>query len=210
MYIYTHALRASHHSIAVIRLALNESSGLITLSHLVSILSDRIIEWGTVMKRHGRQHEGQHEVFAWTDMPRFLCRYRLQGNGDADNTSIMRSWTWLHVTRDLTKCTARTKRHELSREAVSCCFHHCTRSKPLQPYEDNPLSVCVCQDTNLPWFLSAGFARPSVTDSKMHIDQLPCRKRQPLCKEMCEIKRDEAQQNTNCAPILPGLMCFCN
>lgn len=34
------------------------------------------------------------------------------------------------------------------------------RAEPLQQYEDNPLSFCVCQDTNLPWFLSAGFAGP--------------------------------------------------
>lgn len=52
-------------------------------------------------------------------------------------------------------------------EAVRCMLlSHCMQSRSLQQYEDNPLSVCVCQDTNLPWFLSAVFTAASVTDSK--------------------------------------------
>lgn len=58
-------------------------------------------------------------------------------------------------------------------EAVRCMlFSPCMQSRSLQQYEDNPLSVCVCQDTDLPWFLSAVFTAASVTDSKMRIYQL--------------------------------------
>lgn len=52
-------------------------------------------------------------------------------------------------------------------------FYYCMQSRSLQQYEDNPLSFSVCQDTNLPWFLSAVVTAASVTESKMHIDQLP-------------------------------------
>lgn len=58
-------------------------------------------------------------------------------------------------------------------------FYHCMQSRTLQQYEDNPLSLSVCQDTNLPWFPAAAACTTArVTESKMCIDQL-----QPGIKE---------------------------
>lgn len=52
-------------------------------------------------------------------------------------------------------------------EAESCMlFYYSMQSRTLQQNEDNPLSLPVCQDTNLPWFPSAACTPASVTDSK--------------------------------------------
>lgn len=170
----------------MIWLVLNESSGLITLTHLVSILSDRIIEWGTVMKRHGRQHEGHCEVFI-LELPLVLCSYKFIAGAcwvkwrfhyEVINMTSHRalwkphtSWfidviialagePWCHFS-ELLLCRRQTEgvmgvAASLWDSEVVCCM----QSGTLQQYKDNPLSFSVCQDTNLTCFLSAVFAGP--------------------------------------------------
>lgn len=57
-------------------------------------------------------------------------------------------------------------------EAVSCCSPTVCGAEPSSNMKIIHLAS-VCQDTNLPCFLSAVVAGPSVTDNKMHIDQVP-------------------------------------